>query len=212
LKTLFFAVASLAGLPAFAQQPPPPAPYPGAPQQPGAPVRSDNGLYISAGLGGLRIDEEPFDFNPGWGSVQGRVGYAFNKYFAFEGEAMIAFNPYTFDDDGENYDDPDAPDLNRAFGLYVVPSIPVSSTIKLYGRAGYLWCEYEYNSGVLNGVVTTSEGPGFGAGIDLSMGQSWSLYFDYTYYALSNTDEIGNLSDSYDADGSLLSIGVTKRF
>jgi hypothetical protein len=205
LKTILLAAASLAGLPAFAQQPPPPP-------QVAPPPRGDSGVYIGVGIGGLRIDEKPFDFNPGWGSVQGRLGYAFNKYIAVEGEAMLAFNPYTFDDDGENYDDPDAPDLNSAFGIYAVPSMPIGPNLKLYGRAGYLWTEYEYNSGALNGLVTTSEGPGFGAGLDLSFGDSWSLYFDYTWYGLSNTDDLAGATIDYDADGSLLSIGVTKKF
>jgi hypothetical protein len=206
VKTVLLAVAALAGAPAFAQVNPPGPPAPPAPAGPR--VNPDSGFYLGVGVGGLRIDEEPFEFNPGWGSFSGRAGYTFNPYFKVEAEALIAFNPYTFDDDGENYDDPDAPDLSTAFAAYVVPRLPVSSTMAVYGRIGYLSAEYEYD----NGITTTSSGPGFGGGLDVAIGRTTSLYFDYTWFNLSNTDELGGVSADYDASGSLLSFGLVNRF
>jgi opacity protein-like surface antigen len=171
-------------------------------------VNPDSGFYLGVGLGGLRIDEDPYEFNPGWGSFSGRAGYTFNPYFKVEAEALIAFNPYTFDDDGENYDDPDAPDLSTAFAGYIIPRLPVSPTLGIYGRLGYLTAEYEYD----NGITTESSGTGIGAGVDFAVGRTMSLYMDYTWFNLSNTDSLGGATFDYDASGSLLSIGVMNRF
>jgi opacity protein-like surface antigen len=208
VKSICLAAAALAGLPAFAQENPAPAPQPDSAD---AAQSNEQGFYLSAGLGGLRIDEDPFVLNPGWGSFQIRGGYSFNQYIAIEGETLVSFNPYTFDDEGENYDDSDAADLKSAFAVYAVPRIPVSSTIDLYGRVGYLWTEYDYGSGPLSGLTTTSSGPGFGGGVDVEFGSKWSVYLDYTWFDLSNEDEFGGVTDSYDASGSLLSVGFTFR-
>ena len=206
MKLVVLAAAAMAGAPAFAQEFP--APEPGAVATPEAPKK----LYVSAGVAGLRIDEDPFFFNPGWGSFQGRLGYHVTPNIAVEGEMNIAFNPYTFDDDDETYDDPDAADLNSSFAAYLVPKLPVSPTMNIYGRLGYLWAEYEYGSGPLTGLVPTGWGPGIGGGIEFDFSSNMAFYFDYTWFSLSNEDELGGVVDEYDASGSSLGAGLTIRF
>ncbi len=204
MKLILMAAAALAGAPAFAQVTPPPSEPVAAPPAP-------KKLYISAGIAGLRIDEDPYFFNPGWGAFQGRLGYHITPNVAVEGEVNIAFNPYTFDDDGENYDDPDAPDLNSSFAAYVVPKLPIGNTINLYGRVGYMWSEYEYGSGPAIGIVTTSTGPGFGGGLEVDFSENMAGYFDLTWFSLTNEDEGGVVIGEYDASGLSLGLGVTFR-
>ena len=213
MKLVLLAAAALVGAPAFAQAGPP-GPPPAAPATNGPKVNPDSGFYLGVGIGGLRIDEDPFEFNPGWGSISGRAGYTFNPYLKVEAEALIAFNPYTFDDDGENYDDPDAADLSTAFAAYIVPRLPINDRIGIYGRIGYLSAEYEYDSGLNAGWSTESAGAGIGIGADFAIGRTTSFYFDYTWFSLTNTDtdDLGNTSPDYDASGSLLSLGIVNRF
>lgn len=126
----------------------------------------------SAGLGYTHYDTSRGDL----GGVTGRLGYNFTPHLGVEGEYTTGVSK---DDFGE---------LDNAWGVYGVGTLPVTTNLSLLGRVGY----QETNIDGRNGATDVdSHGLGAGVGAQYNMGR-FGVRGEYT--RLQGDDDIDSWS------------------
>ena len=122
-----------------------------------------------AGLGYTHYDTDRGDL----GGVTGRLGYHFNQYLGAEAEYTGGVSDDTF---GK---------LNNAWGAYAVGTLPVSSSLDVFGRVGY----QELNIDGRNGAPDQdTSGAGYGAGVNWHVAGNLGIRGEYTRLSGADAD------------------------
>ena len=180
-KLALAALSMLGGMvatPAFAQDTPAP--------QASSSADDQHGFYAGAGINLYFIDKDDaasglpiiFEDQPSPAAFVGRLGYAFNEYFAVEVEAGIGGAKSEFEGPGVELDIGVAAPL----GAHLVASMPVGEYGGYYlmGKAGYSSITVERK---LNGVEAEDldiSGAAFGIGGGVRNG-AWDIRFEYNF-------------------------------
>lgn len=159
------------------------------------------GFYAGAGINLYFIDKDDaasglpiiFEDQPSPGAFVGRLGYAFNQYFAVEVEAGFGGAKSEFEGPGLELDIGVAAPL----GAHLVVSTPVGDYNGYYlmGKAGYSSITVERK---LNGVDAEDldiSGASFGVGGGVRSG-AWDFRFEYNFMSGDdgNTGVLGMLA------------------
>ncbi|MES1200515.1 MAG: porin family protein [Pseudomonadota bacterium] len=99
------------------------------------------------------------------GGVTGRLGYKFTPNLALEGEGTIGVK-----------NDTNA-ELDNAYGLYGVGTVPVTSNLDVFGRVGYQKVDVNGRGGAPG---FTQDGVGYGAGATFHVTDSLGIRGEYT--------------------------------
>jgi len=165
----------------------------------------ESGVYVSAGINLYFVDKDyaatgiPIEFKdqPSPGAFVGRIGYAFNKYLAVEGELGIGGAKSDY---GNNDVTLGNIGVEKPMAAHVVGRLPLADGgMYLLGRAGYtsFTVTREYNGRSASDLKL--KGASFGGGVGARYG-SWDFQFEYT---MVSADE---------ADSGVLGMFVQKRF
>jgi len=139
----------------------------------GAPAQAqsvESGLYAGAGYTHYSAEDDV-----SVGGITGRLGYQVNKYFAVEGEGTFGVMDDTVNVLGTDVD----VELDNAWGVYGVGTLPVSERVNLFGRVGWAKVSVE---GSAAGVSASAEddGVGYGVGGTFGLTDRFALRAEYT--------------------------------
>lgn len=142
-----------------------------------APALAHAETTVYGSIGYANIDVDPVTL----GAIQGRLGGQINEHFAVEGEFSIG----VADDDvlGTSVE------LNKEFGLFAVGILPVSDTVSLNARVG--WVDAELNIG---GTTDSSDGTAYGVGAQVNFSPRDGIRLDYTRYELDSSADVWSLA------------------
>ena len=158
-------------------------------------------LTIDRAAGGNLLDEK-------FGSIMLDAGYTINQYVAVEGRYWSGIN--SSNDLAWRGNIPSDITID-AWGLYVKPMYPVSSSFNLYALLGYGTADVTYDIPA-GGSFTSDSTGGFswGIGADYAITNNWALFVDYTSVI---EGESGNL-DNFQTDDSVnvINFGVNYQF
>jgi opacity protein-like surface antigen len=122
-----------------------------------------------AGAGYTSYDTEAGDV----GAATGRLGYQFTPHLGVEGEASFGV------------DDDDGAELDNAYGIYGVGTLPVTERVDLFGRVGYQTVEVDGTALADDG---DNDGLGYGAGVNVRLTERFGLRGEYT--RLDSDDDV----------------------
>ena len=99
------------------------------------------------------------------GGVTGRLGYQFTPNIGAEAEATFGVQ------------DDDNIELNHAWGVYGVGTLPVTENLNVFARAGWQQLDADGKNGFPD---LSDEGAGYGAGVNWRMNNGFAIRGDYT--------------------------------
>lgn len=120
------------------------------------------------------------------GAITGHAGYAFNDYFALEGEAGFGVADESVNISGVNVD----VGLNYLVGIYGVGNLPVTDKLNLFARAGLVQAELEAEAsagGVTFSDSDSEDGYALGVGTTFDFTENVYARADYTRYEFDDT-------------------------
>lgn len=125
-----------------------------------------------AGYSQVMLDDADVDL----GVITLRGGAQLNEYFGVEAEAHFGVNDDQVDVGGTTAD----VEVNTAFGLFAVGSLPVAEGVQLFGRVGYFTAEVEASAGGAS-ADDSEDGVAFGAGVKwYPQDGAWGVRGEYT--------------------------------
>ncbi len=129
-----------------------------------APAAQAQASYFEGGYRSSKVEELGVDLN--FGSLQGRLGYDFNKYFG--GEFDIGY--------GVSGEDIAGTEINLATtgGFYAKAQAPLGDNFSVHARAGLAFAELDTSVGFGSG-----NGFGYGAGAKLMVSDTVYIRADY---------------------------------
>ena len=114
----------------------------------------------------------------------GRLGKNINKNFSFEGRLGLST------DTGETYPYPNwdkSLGVDKLFGVYGVGHSKISEPISVYGLIGYTRVDVTVSAYGLGTESVDDYDLSFGLGLDMAIGDYWTLNIEYIQY-LSNSE------------------------
>jgi hypothetical protein len=135
---------------------------------PAAAQGADPGTWY-AGAGYTRYEFDGADV----GGVTGRLGYRFTRYLGAEGEVTVGV------------EDDDNAELDNAFGIYGVGTVPLTDSFDVFGRVGYQRVQVD-GSGAFADV--DDDGPGYGAGVNWRFSPNMGVRAEYTRLDADDAD------------------------
>jgi hypothetical protein len=107
------------------------------------------------------------------GGVTGRLGYHVTPMLGVEGEASTGVS-------GDRFGK-----LDNAWGVYGVGTLPVTSSLNVFGRVGYQQIHIDGRNGATD---SDGEGLGYGGGVQWNATQRWGLRGEYTRLSDADAD------------------------
>lgn len=174
MKLTLLLASAMVGAPAFAQE----TATAGQPTERGRQA----GFFLGGGAGSSAIDDPVLGETYGFGELQIRGGYIFNKYLSVSAQAAIPLESYESGNGGGLYLSDDV-ELNSELGIFLEPRLPLGDVVGLYARVGYISTEFTFYDQFGGGEFDlSSEGIAYGVGIDFDFGRHVTLAFDLTAY------------------------------
>jgi outer membrane immunogenic protein len=214
MKKILLACASalaLSAVPAFAADLPTKAPaYVAAP----APMFNWNGCYIGVHAGGGVLYEDNWAATHGSGGlVGGQLGCNYQTgqlVLGIEGEGFWSGMKATFDEgDGDTFSVKNRSDWDIAARMGVA-----FDRALVYGKAGWVWGNFDYTCSFCSGTNTTLGGMLIGIGLEYALAPNWTTKFEYDYLGFNskswNSPDFG--FERSGADKHIFKFGLNYKF
>lgn len=143
-------------------------------------MAQDSGAYGTLGVKTIEFDSY---------ALEGRLGYNLNQFLSVEGEGAFGISS---DDDVAGLDVKE----DFTLGGYARVSVPIAEQFKLFGRLGYQYSEFSFDSAGLD-VTRDFDGLAYGGGVEVALSDRNALRFDYTkvdYGGGASTNETVSLA------------------